>query len=176
MCLRFKFCTHHRVCVLNFLLKSQIRCTLLYSFAGDLYFFKLTQPLTLSVKKKGEKPDRNPYPLPYGLRTETSSQRTLKIMSRNRNVIVRSWIRLLYKSHNMCRLVHGERDTLQMFFFIWLKEGHTNRCKRISNRCRTTDLACLRKPVSVSFNFMSLISKLQVRHSCLHSPVFHTNR
>jgi hypothetical protein len=119
MCLGFKFCTHHRVCVLNFLLKSQIRCTLLYSFAGDLYFFKLTQPLTLSVKKKGEKPDRNPYPLPYGLRTETSSQRTLKIMSRNRNVIVRSWIRLLYKSYNMCRLVHCERDTVQMFLFLY---------------------------------------------------------
>jgi hypothetical protein len=28
MCLRFKFCTHQRVCVLNFLKKSQIRCTL----------------------------------------------------------------------------------------------------------------------------------------------------
>jgi hypothetical protein len=43
----------------------------LYSF----YFFKLTQPLTVSrvqflyiVKEKGGKPDRKPYPLPYGLR------------------------------------------------------------------------------------------------------------
>ena len=33
------------------------------------YFFKLTQPLTVSVKEKGGKPDRKPYPLPYGLRT-----------------------------------------------------------------------------------------------------------
>ncbi len=75
----------------NFLLKSHIRCTLLYSFAGDFYFFKLTQPLTVSIKEKGgEKPDRKPYPLPYGLRTETSSLRIFKIMSRNRNVIVRS--------------------------------------------------------------------------------------
>jgi hypothetical protein len=41
------------------------------------YFFKLTQPLTVStvqlqllytVKEKGGKPDRKPYPLPYGLR------------------------------------------------------------------------------------------------------------
>ncbi len=62
-------------------------------------FFKLTQPLTCffkltqcnllyvflqccyctAVKEKGGKPDRNPYPLPYGLRNpETSSLRTLK--------------------------------------------------------------------------------------------------
>ena len=41
----------------------------------DLYFFKLTQPLTVStvqllntVKEKVGKPDRKPYPLPYGLR------------------------------------------------------------------------------------------------------------
>ncbi len=36
----------------------------------DFYFFKLTQPLTVSttVKEKGGKPDRKPYPLPYGLR------------------------------------------------------------------------------------------------------------
>ncbi len=33
----------------------------------DFYFFKLTQPLTVSVKEKGGKPDRKPYPLPYGL-------------------------------------------------------------------------------------------------------------
>jgi hypothetical protein len=40
-----------------------------------------------TVKEKGRKPDRKPYPLPYGLRnpygTETSSLRTLKIMPRN---------------------------------------------------------------------------------------------
>ncbi len=34
----------------------------------DLYFFKLTQPRTVSVKEKGGKPDRKLYPLPYGLR------------------------------------------------------------------------------------------------------------
>jgi hypothetical protein len=28
MCLRFQFCTHQRVCILHFLKKSQIRCTL----------------------------------------------------------------------------------------------------------------------------------------------------
>ncbi len=40
----------------------------------DFYFFKLTQPLTVStvqllytVKEKGGKPDRKLYPLPYGL-------------------------------------------------------------------------------------------------------------
>ncbi len=30
MCLRFQFCTHQRVCVLNFLKESQIRCNLMY--------------------------------------------------------------------------------------------------------------------------------------------------
>jgi hypothetical protein len=40
---------------------------------SDFYFFKLTQPLTVStvnctVKKKGGKPDRKPYPLPYDLK------------------------------------------------------------------------------------------------------------
>ncbi len=41
----------------------------------ELYFFKLTQPLTVSkvellytLKEKGGKPDRKPYPLPFGLR------------------------------------------------------------------------------------------------------------
>jgi hypothetical protein len=29
MCLRFQFCTHQRVCILHFLKKSQIRCSLL---------------------------------------------------------------------------------------------------------------------------------------------------
>jgi len=45
------------------------------AFPWDFYFFKLTQPLTVfivllqyTVKEKGEKPDRKPYPLPYGLR------------------------------------------------------------------------------------------------------------
>ncbi len=41
----------------------------------EFYFFKLTLPPTVfrvqllyTVKEKGGKPDRNPYPLPYGLR------------------------------------------------------------------------------------------------------------
>jgi hypothetical protein len=34
----------------------------------DLYFFELTQPLPFSVKRKGRKPDKKPYPLSYGLR------------------------------------------------------------------------------------------------------------
>jgi hypothetical protein len=40
----------------------------IYSFAGDFYFLKPTQPLTIYVKEKGGKSDRKPYPLPYGLR------------------------------------------------------------------------------------------------------------
>ncbi len=45
-----------------------------HSFALRLYFFKLTQPLPIStvhllytVKEKGGKPDRKPYPVSYGL-------------------------------------------------------------------------------------------------------------
>ncbi len=61
---------------------------------SDFYIFKLTQPLTVStiqllytVKEKGGKPNRKPYPLPYGLRNpyRTSSLRTLKIMPINLN-------------------------------------------------------------------------------------------
>jgi hypothetical protein len=49
MCLRFKFCALQRVCVLNFLKKSQIRCTyptvpvdyeqLLFTGAATQYVF-----------------------------------------------------------------------------------------------------------------------------------------
>ncbi len=31
------------------------------TWPGDLYFFKLTQTLTVSVEDKGGKPDRKPY-------------------------------------------------------------------------------------------------------------------
>jgi hypothetical protein len=37
MCLGFKFCTHQRVCVLNFLKISQIRCTLLHTFLKQVH-------------------------------------------------------------------------------------------------------------------------------------------
>jgi hypothetical protein len=41
----------------------------LYSFALKFKFLQtLTQPLTVSVKEKGRKPDRKPYPLLYGVR------------------------------------------------------------------------------------------------------------
>jgi len=36
MSLRFQFCTHQRVCILYFLKKSQIRCTLMHSVKGHL--------------------------------------------------------------------------------------------------------------------------------------------
>ena len=39
---------------------------------------------------------------------------------------------------------------------------HGSRCKRINRRCRANDNPCLRKPVSISFNFMSLVSNLSV--------------
>ncbi len=38
MCLRYQFCTHQRVCILHFLKKSQIRCTLMY--IGEIFSHK----------------------------------------------------------------------------------------------------------------------------------------
>jgi hypothetical protein len=45
-----------------------------------------------TVKKKGGKPDRKPYPLPYGLRPyrNLKSKKNLKIVPRNLKQIVRS--------------------------------------------------------------------------------------
>ncbi len=42
-------------------------------FAWYFYFFKLTQPLTVSVKEKAGKPDRKLWSLPYGLRNQYSN-------------------------------------------------------------------------------------------------------
>ena len=43
------------------------------------------------------------------------------------------------------------------------EEGHGRRCRRISTRCPLTDIDCQRKPVSVSYNFIALISNLKVQ-------------
>jgi hypothetical protein len=40
----------------------------LYALPWDFYFFKLTQPLKVSVKEKAGKPEIKLYPLPYGFR------------------------------------------------------------------------------------------------------------
>jgi hypothetical protein len=70
----------------------------LYSFA--LRFLFLTQPFTVSTvhcKEERRKTCRKPYPLPYGVRNpyRNLKLRTPKIMPRNLNEIVRSWILLL---------------------------------------------------------------------------------
>jgi hypothetical protein len=39
----------------------------------DLYFFTITQSLTVSVKEKGGNPDRKPYPHAYGFRIHTET-------------------------------------------------------------------------------------------------------
>ncbi len=61
----------------------------------DFYYFKLTQPLTVSkvqllytAKEKGGKPDRKPRPLPSGFRnlhTETSSLKLSGLCPKNLN-------------------------------------------------------------------------------------------
>ncbi len=67
--------------------KSKEFSSLLFTVIHSLYFFKLAQPLTVSEKEKGGKPDIKPYPLPYGLRNPYKI--TLKIIPKNLNVIVR---------------------------------------------------------------------------------------
>jgi hypothetical protein len=49
-----------------------------------------TVNLMYTVKEKGGKPDRKPQPLPYGIRNQYRNLRTLKIMPRNLNEIIRS--------------------------------------------------------------------------------------
>jgi hypothetical protein len=71
----------------------------------DLYFFKLTQPLTVytvqllyTVKEKGGKPYRRPYPLPYGLRNPYRNlkyENSQDCAQTHLTEIVRSWFRLL---------------------------------------------------------------------------------
>ncbi len=90
----------------------------------DFYFCKLTQPLTVSSgqllsteKVKEGKTERKPYPLPYAFRNayRTSSLRTLKIMPRNLNEIVRSWIRLL-SLYSLCSRVSGPSPLPTRFY------------------------------------------------------------
>ncbi len=56
-----------------------------------------TVELLYTVKEEGGKPDRKPYPLPYGLRNPYRNLKSelFKTVPRNLNEIVRSWIRLL---------------------------------------------------------------------------------
>ncbi len=60
-----------------------IHCHVSLAFPWDFFFFKLTQPLTVSrvqllytVKEKEGKPVRKPYPFPYGL---TNPHRNRKV-------------------------------------------------------------------------------------------------
>jgi hypothetical protein len=82
-----------------------IQSPLFCSSALRFLFLKLTKSRTVftvqflcSVKEKGGKPYRKICPFP--IHTETSSLRTLKIMSRNLNKISRSQIRLQKSPHN----------------------------------------------------------------------------
>jgi hypothetical protein len=46
----------------------------------DFYFFKVTQPLTVSVKEKGGKPENHtPFHMISEIHTKTSSLKTLKL-------------------------------------------------------------------------------------------------
>jgi len=36
------------------------------------------------------------------------------------------------------------------------------RCKKVNNKCRMGDMNCLKKPVSLSYNFLAIISSIPV--------------
>jgi hypothetical protein len=99
--------------------------TLPTALPWDFYFFKLTQPLTYffkrqtfyvfyvqfsyctcTVKEKGGKPDRKSYHLPIGLRNpyRNLKSQNLKIMPRNLNEVVCSWILLIKALVSTCTL------------------------------------------------------------------------
>jgi hypothetical protein len=63
MYFRFKFCTLQRVCVLNFLIKSQIPCTLLYSMICKTHFFLIV--LKVSSLSAFSYEDHNGCSLPW---------------------------------------------------------------------------------------------------------------
>uniref|UniRef100_A0A1B6DFQ8 Fibulin C-terminal Ig-like domain-containing protein n=2 Tax=Clastoptera arizonana TaxID=38151 RepID=A0A1B6DFQ8_9HEMI len=44
---------------------------------------------------------------------------------------------------------------------------HKNRCKRISMECREGDTECLRKPMSYSFHFITLVSNMTINGGAL---------
>jgi hypothetical protein len=76
----------------------------LYSFYWDFYFFKLTQLLTVSVMKKGVKPDRKPYPLPNGLRYPFPISLKVTYLSRSRSMLfllLASSISIIISSHRV---------------------------------------------------------------------------
>ncbi len=88
------------------------------ALSWDLYYFKLTQPLTVSssvtVHCKGERgktwlKKNCPFHMVWEIHTETSSLRTLKIMPRNE--ILRSWIRLLL----MLRWLHNRTVSQEVY-------------------------------------------------------------
>ncbi len=54
----------------------------LYSFAWDFFFFKLTQPLTVSAKEKGGKPNYKIKPPSLWLRNPYRNLKSEKIMPR----------------------------------------------------------------------------------------------
>jgi hypothetical protein len=71
----------------------------LYSFAlrflflqtlATSYSFYSSVTVLYTIKEKGGNSDRKPYPLTYGLRNPYRNLRTIKIMPRNLNEIVRS--------------------------------------------------------------------------------------
>ncbi len=64
------------------------------------HFFKLTQLLTVFLKEKGEKPDKNPYPLPLWLKKAMQKRHVWKLSrlcpETSIKLSVHSWIRLRY--------------------------------------------------------------------------------
>jgi len=47
------------------------------------------------------------------------------------------------------------------------EQGPNHRCKKLNKRCRIGDMDCLKKPVSLSYNFLAIVSKIPVATSGL---------
>jgi hypothetical protein len=146
----------------------------IYNFALWFLFLKLTQPLTVSVKEE-RKPDRKPYPLPHGyeIHTETSSLKTLQIMPRNLNEIVRTWIRLhvgytVSNSSNALTVQHHEPSGNETSLLSRASDGFTEQHKYLVKSTITVTIHLCRKANFILFHSpLELQTILQVRTACM---------
>jgi hypothetical protein len=110
---------------------------LLYKLQLCLRFLFLQTHATSCCFCKGERRktligNHNPFPMVSEIQTETSSLRTLKIMPRNLNVTVRSWIRLQDTCGNSnfayFNLTHRPRNALSKGRIIYGTYAPRKKC------------------------------------------------